>query len=603
MQLRDLSTNVGDVTSFNEMTPYLYPLSPLQQGMLFHYLEQSHAGVDIEQIVVHLPERICVNKLEEAWQWLARRHELLRTRFVWDVAGEPQQEVLPAVAVSFAVQDCRCTVSAARHGLLHEFLELDRVRGFDLNQAPLFRLRLFVWEDASYSLVWTFHHALIDGRCYVTLLREVFETYAELCVGAIRERSAPPAYRRYIDWLRGRSLDQADEFWKQSLAGFTAPTPLVVDRRSVDIGVSELHGEIWESLDPATTAALRAVLEPRDLNLNSLVMAAWAILLHMYSGEEDIVFGGTRACRKSSVVEADSIVGPFINTVPVRVSVCDENSFEAIVRSVRRVWLAIRPFEHTPLTRVKAVSQLQPGAPLFETLVVFENQRLSTAMQSLGGAWSTRSVEIHELTNFPVTLAAYDGKALSFKIEFHRDRFDDQTIRAMLGHLRNLLEEFAKHPDAIVRDLAIVSAADALQLIETFNSPFDATISGLLPLDGAGTLHQLFEAQAARRPEAIALTFGEQSLTYRELNAQANRLARQLVQHGVQADTLVGLCVDRSNELVIALLAILKAGGAYLPIDLAYPAERLAFMLEDAQAPVLLTQTSLAGNLPPHAPR
>jgi len=575
-----------------------FPLSPMQQGMLFHHLREPHTGVDIEQLVVHLPEAVDSHRLETAWQWLVKRHDILRARFVWEGVEQPRQEILAEVVVPLVVEDARQLSESGQRERLQAFLETDRLRGFELDCAPLLRLSLLQWGDKSFSLVWTFHHALLDGRCFPVLLREVFEAYAELEKGEISARSKTVSYRRYIDWLQQNNFATANPFWKETLTGFTATTPLVVDRQSPAGEAEYQQGEAWVALDRATTGGLRKLAAEQGLTVNSLVMGAWAILLHRYSGENDIVFGATRACRKSSVAQADETIGLFINTVPVRVRIRPEDAALSVCRGVRQQWLDIRPHEHTPLAQVKAHSQVPPAQPLFETLLVFENYRLDTAMRSLGGAWANRQVELRELTNFPITLAAYDGEEISFKIEFDRRRLDVAAVQRMLGHLRGLLQGVAANPQAAVQDLPLVGEAERRELIEGFNAPAIVPGSRHLFLDGRATLHELFEAQVARQPEAVALTCAGQLLSYGQLNAQANRLARQLVQHGVKPDTLVGLCIDRSNDLVIALLAILKAGGAYLPIDLAYPADRLAFMLEDAQAPVLLTESKLAGNLP-----
>ena len=575
-----------------------FPLSPMQQGMLFHHLKERHAGVDVEQLIVHLQEEIDVRRLEAAWKWLVDRHDILRAQFVWEGVEQPHQEVLSEVPVPFVVEDARRLRQPEQYELFKSFLQTDRLRGFELDRAPLLRLTLFQWDEASFSLVWTFHHALLDGRCFPTLLREVFEAYAELDSGEVRARPAAPAYRRYIEWLQVCNFAAVQSFWKELLDGFTAPTALMVDRQiPAGEGVYQ-HGETWEMVDSSVTARLRQFALEHDLTVNSLVMGAWAILLHNYSREQDIVFGATRACRKSTVAGADETIGLFINTVPVRVKLRGDDDLLAVLKAVRRQWLDMRPYEHTPLARVKAVSQVPPTQPLFKTLLVFESFRLDTAMRSLGGAWATRKVELHELTNFPITLAAYDGEELSFKIEFDRRRLDDAAVRRMLGHMRRLLEAIAANPQAAIGDLPIVSETERRELIEDFNVPAKAPFSRDLPLDGSATLHGLFEMQVAKSPNAVALTCDGVNLTYAELNAQANRLAHRLRGLGVEPNVLVGLCLERSNDLVAALLAILKAGGAYLPIDLAYPAERLAFMLEDAQAPVLLTQSALTGNLP-----
>jgi amino acid adenylation domain-containing protein/non-ribosomal peptide synthase protein (TIGR01720 family) len=570
----------------------------MQQGMLFHYLKEPHSGVDIEQIVVHLPEKIDAARLEQAWQWLVQRHDVLRTRFLWE-GQETLQEAMPAVATPFAARKETALTEKVQSERLQEYLRTDRVRGFDLSEAPMLRLELFEWSETSFSLVWSFHHALLDGRSYPVLLREAFEAYAELVAsGAASERPKPFSYRRYIDWLQEENFDAADKFWKKELAGFTAATPLVVDRQATADNESFQQGEVWEQIDATVTAALRKLAKARELTLNTLVMGAWAVLLHKYSREEDVVFAATRAGRKSSIANADETIGLFINTVPVRAHARDEDSVISVCQAIRKLWLEMRPYEHTPLARVKATSQVPPSQPLFETLFVFENYRLDTAMRALGGAWAKRHVELHELTNFPITLAAYDGEELAFKIEFDRRRLEEATVQRMLGHLRRLLEGIAEKPESSVGGLSLLTERERIQLLEEYNPAAQIAVSSGLPLDGGATLHQLFEQQVARRPQAVALTCDGVSLTYAQANARANRIARKLIELGVKPETLVGLCLDRTNEIVIAILAILKSGGAYLPIDLAYPPERLAFMLEDAQAPVLLTQRELTSKLP-----
>src|SRR4030095_6891335 len=363
--------------------------------MLFHYVKEPHSGVDIEQIVLHLPEEIDPLRLRAAWQWLIERHDILRARFVWEGIDQPQQESLETVAVPFIVHDDGHLSAAEKDKRLSNFLEQDRIKAFDLNAAPLLRLTLLQWAQSSFSLIWTFHHALLDGRSFPILLTEVFEAYTELAKGKISARPEPFPYRRHIDWLQQQDFSAAQQFWKEYLNGFTAPTPLVVDHKASHAIVTYQQGEDWEILDSTVTARLRHLAQSENLTMNSLVMGAWALLLHRYSGETDVVFGATRACRKSSVSEADETIGLFINTVPVRVILQDPVPLLAVVKDVRQQWLDLRPFEHTPLALVKSASQVPPAQPLFETLLVFENYRLDSAMRSLGGDWSNRRVELH----------------------------------------------------------------------------------------------------------------------------------------------------------------------------------------------------------------
>jgi len=577
----------------HSLTDRLFPLSPLQQGMLFHYLKEPHAGIDIEQLIVHLPEVIDQVRMQSACEWLVHRHDALRARLSWEDVEQPRQEILDAVRVPFIVVDAQLDSPKEREERFERLLQEDRLVGFDLSVAPLVRFTLFQRTSSSCSLIWTFHHALLDGRCFPILLRELFDAYSE---GA--NRLSPPAsvYRQHMEGLHELDTDQASTFWKDYFESFRAPTPLVVDQKVSEIEYPQ--GELWEILDSNTTALLRNIAETNQLTMNSVFMGCWAVLLHRYSGEEDVVFGATRACRKSAGTEAADAIGLYINTLPVRVKLTDDTPVLSVCSELRRDWLSFRSFEQTPLALIKSVSQIPPSQPLFESLLVFEKFKLDTVVRSLGGSWTARRVELHELTNFPVTLAAYDGAELSLRMEFYRRRLADDAAKRMLGHLRTLLESFAAEPQSTVADLAMVSERERLELLRAVNPGVIRPESSRLPLDGAANLSRLFEERVKQTPDAIALTCDGKSLTYAELNRLANRLAHRLVSLGIGADSLVGLSLERTNYLVVAILAILKAGGAYLPIDLAYPAERLRFIIEDARAAVLVTEKKLASTLP-----
>jgi len=573
----------------------LFPLSPLQQGMLFHYLKEPHSGIDIEQLVVHLPEVIDHARMRSACEWLVHQHDALRARLSWEDVEQPRQEILDAVSLPFIFVDAQSDSPAKRDERFARLLQEDRLAGFDLSVAPLVRFTLFQRTSSSCSLIWTFHHALLDGRCFPILLRELFDAYSE---GTNRTRSSPPAsvYRQHIEGLHERDTDQASAFWKDYLESFRAPTPLVVDQKVSQIEYPQ--GELWEILDSNTTALLRNIAETNQLTMNSVFMGCWAILLHRYSGEEDVVFGATRACRKSAGNEAADAIGLYINTLPVRVRLTDDTSVLSVCSELRRDWLSFRSFEQTPLALIKSVSQIPPSQPLFESLLVFERFKLDTVMRSLGGSWTARRVELHELTNFPVTLAAYDGAELSLKMEFDRRRLADDAAKRMLGHLRTLMESLAAEPQRAVADLAMVNDRERLELLRAVNPGVLRRESSALPLDSGANLSKLFEERVKQTPDAIALTCDDKSLTYGEVNRLANRLAHRLSGFGIGADSLVGLSLERTNYLVVAILAILKAGGAYLPIDLAYPAERLKFIIEDAQATLLVTEKKLASAMP-----
>ena len=573
-----------------------YELSPLQQGMLYHHLLGPGSGVDIEQMVCGLPENLDVPVFRKAWEMVVARHAILRTRFSWEGRERPIQEVWREVVVPFVQADWRGLSETAQAQKRAEFLKSDRARGFLMNEAPMMRLALFQCGAARFELVWTFHHALLDGRSFPLVLKEVFAFYGALMRGEQIHLSTPRPYRDYIEWLRGWDAGKARPFWQNLLAGFASATPLVVDHAPAKIEGAARQGDQKIFLSPAATARLLALAGENDFTLNTLIQGAWALLLHRYSGEEDIVFGAIRACRRSTVEGAEAMVGLFINTLPVRVRINPDGLLLPWLRELRAQWIALRDHEHTALAQVQLWSEVGKGKTLFDSILVFENYLLNSTLQAQGEEWEARTFRLYEQTNFPITVTVYGGAELCLQIEFDRSRFEEEAIVRMLGHFKTLLEGMAANPQARLADVPLIAADERRQLVEQWNDTRVDYPDKVL-------LHQLFEAQAAKTPDAVALVFEQTSLTYRELDRRANQLAQHLRSLGVGADSLVGVCMERSVAMVVALYGILKAGGAYVPIDPEYPAERVTFMIADACVPVLLTQSHLAGKLPPHSAR
>ncbi|MEH2224836.1 amino acid adenylation domain-containing protein [Nostoc sp.] len=569
-----------------------YPLSPMQQGMLFHSLHAPHSGVYIEQLVCALHENLDISVFKRVWQQLIERHSVLRTSFRWEGVNKPLQDVHKQVTLQWEQQDW-CGVSAKQQEKqLEAYLQADRLRGFDFTEAPLMRLALFRVAKADYRFIWTFHHVLLDGRSLLLVLKELFTCYEALSQDQELHLEQPDNYRNYIDWLGKQDFVRAQSFWQRSLKGFTAPTPLVVDKVGSLKSEEEGFGKQGIRLSHTLTKALQSLAQEHQLTLNTLVQGAWSLLLSRYSGEEDVVFGATRACRLSALKATKSMVGLFINTLPVRTCVSAEESLLPWLKALRTQWLAMRDYEHTPLVQVQGWSDITSGQPLFESIVVFENYLWNSSLRSLGKSWQNREFQLLEQTTYPLVLTGYREPELLLEIEYARYRFNDTIITRMLGHIKTLLESMVANPEQRLSDLLLLTAAERHQLLVWNNTQTD------YPRDRC--IHQLFEAQVERTPDAIAVVFEDRRLTYRELNCRANQLAHYLQALRVVPEVLVGICMERSIEMVVGLLGILKAGGAYVPLDPSYPSERLAFMLESAFVPVLLTQALLAESLPKH---
>jgi natural product biosynthesis luciferase-like monooxygenase protein len=579
----------------NLSAPDRYPLTPIQQGMLFHHLRAPGSGVDIEQMVVDLPEAVDAAALREAWSQLARRHGVLRTSFEWEHGDEPRQ-VVHADADAQAPwheEDWRGLAPDEQQARFDAFLRDDRQRGFDPRSAPLSRFALFHLADRSARLVWTFHHMLADGQSYPALIREAFGHYDAARAGQpLPAFAAPPPYRMFIDWRQthhAATAAAAETFWREALRGFSAPTPLPF------LSATHEGDPAWQEqtrqLSAEQTAALRAFAESIGVTLPTLVEAAWALVLSANSGEDDVLFGVTRAGRRGTVPEAEAIAGSFINTLPVRVQVDRDQTVASWLRERRAASVKLREVEHTSLLDIQKWSAVAHGQPLFHTLLVYTPRLIGSLLKEQGGAWADRDIRFHEQTNFPLALFAYGENALLLKLSFDSARIAPATVDRWLQQLETILAAFPAHADRTVGDLPVLAPAEARQLVESWNAtarPF-----------AEACIHELIEQQAARTPTATALAFRDRSITYDELNRRANRVARQLQAHGAGPDRMVGIFVERSIEMVIGLLGILKSGAAYVPLDPAYPAERLAWMLEDSRAPVVLTQADLAASLPP----
>lgn len=565
----------------------------MQQGMLFNTLLEPHSGIEIEQVVCTLHETLDVATFKRAWQRVVARHAVLRTSFRWEDLREPRQEVHAHVELPWEEENWGEIEDSQRNERLADFLDADRSRGFDLAQAPLFRLTMLRCGDGEAHIIWTVHHSILDGRSLALVLREVFDSYEASCMGNELSLPLPRPYRDYVDWLGGQDPARSEPYWRKALEGFTTPTPLVVDHAPYiqqDHRARKHCKEI--SLPAQTTSTLRKLAQDNELTLNTIVQGAWALLLSRYSGETDIVFGVIRAGRRSTLDGAAGMVGLFIITLPLRVQVNQEKPVVSWLKEIRQQWVAMGEHEHTPLVRVQAASDIPPQTPLFQSTVMFENDDLDGTLREGVRAWSARRFRQFSQTNYPVDLAAYGGRELRLRIDYDRLRIDADAAARMISQMRTLLEAIAANPQQRLDTLPLLTSAERNHLLIEWNRT-------AAQYSNKRCIHELFEEQAERTPESIAVKFENQHLTYRELNSQSNQLARHLRKLGVEPDVLVAVYTERSLEMVVGLIGILKAGGAYVPVDPTYPPERVAFMLHDAGARILLTQDHLIAKLPP----
>ncbi|MFN6571976.1 amino acid adenylation domain-containing protein [Dendronalium sp. ChiSLP03b] len=578
----------------------IYELSPMQQGMLFHKLAAPDSVVYFEQVCFSLQTQINVSAFQKAWQRVVDRHPILRTSFYWDNLDKPYQVVHQQVNLPWEFQDWRKLSFPEQQKQLKAFLKADGDRGFELSQAPLIRLTLIQVTDDTYEFVFSFHHILMEGWSVNWLWKEFYEFYNAFCQGQDLHLERPRPYREYIAWLQQQDLDKAEAFWRQKLKGFTSPTPIIIGNTSAKFSEQKEDYQRQEVLFSANlTTALKSLARKYYLTLNILIKGAWALLLSRSSQESDIVFGSTSSGRPTALADAESMIGLFINTLPLRVQV-DSNAFLIPwLQNLQAQEVEMREYEYSPLLKIQQWSEIPRGLQLFDSILVFDNELVDynqeTLAQNIGIVQSQllgESKSFFNWTNYPLTVGVMPkSDFLNLSISYDIRRFDSDTISRTLRHLETLLAGIVANPQQRLSELPLLTTTEKAQLAQWNNTQTEYPQT---------SIHELFEAQVERTPDAVAVVFEDEHLTYCELNNRANKLAHYLRSLGVKPEVLVGICVERSLSMIIGLLAILKAGGAYIPFDPAYPKERLAFILEDAQVPLLLTQASLLEAMTQH---
>ena len=571
----------------------VYPLSPMQQGILFHVLYASQPGVYYVQLAWTISGQLDVGAFTRAWQEVIDRHAVLRTVILWENLDHPLALVKVNAALPVIERDLRGLAAEPQAREIERFAEEDGRRGFDLSRAPLMRIALLRVDEGSWRFVWGSHHIILDGWSMPLLLKEALQLYEGYAQGRELRLERARQYGDYVGWLVAQDPARAEAFWRRELAGFSAPTPLPGEETRPERTREERFSEKRLRLPEEAASALSAFARRHQLTMSTLVQGAWALLLARYSGEWDVVFGSTVSGRSAPVAGIDRMVGLFINTLAVRARPRPEETALAFLGALQEQQAELREYEHSALAEVQALSAVPRGTPLFETLVVFENQPIEESLRKGVGALSLTEARAVERPPYPVTLQSSFRKTLLLRIGFDAARFDEALIERMLGHLTTVLEGVAAGPDKRLGELDILTGGERQKLLLTWN---DTAFTHATD----GCIHEVFEAQAASTPEAIALSFEASDLTYRELDERANRLAGSLRKRGVRPGALVGVCLDRALEMVVALYGVLKAGGAYVPLDPEYPRDRLAFMLEDSKPVVILTQSHLAGVLPEH---
>ncbi len=576
------------------------PLSNSQQGLWV--LNQLMPG----ESLYHTPTAVRLNgnldavALRKALDAIVARHDALRTTFV-TVEGTPRQVVTKHISLAMPLIDLTKLAETEREEQAQRLLRHEVRKPFDLSEGPLIRALLLKLKDEEHILLVTIHHIVTDGWSMGIFSRELSALYESFH----NEQPSPLAelriqYLDYADWQRrcfdGEVYRSQLAYWKEKFATLPAALELPTDHPRPNVqAYKAFRGERHTiRLPKQTTKDLKLLCQKENVTLFMALLAAYLVLLHRYTGEGDIVVGTPMAGRQ--MPETEELIGLFINTLALRTEVSGDLSFRELLERVKQV--ALEAYAHQDLPFERLVKELQPERtlahnPLFQVMFVLQSEEILPLQ--LSGLMAEHFRIDHVMANFDLTLdiAERDGQLVCL-FETNADLFDSDTIARMMDHFRILLAGTVTNPEQPISQLPLLSETERRQLLIEWNDTHNE-----YPADKC--IQELFEQQVSERPDAVALVYEDRQMTYRELNSRANQLAHYLRRRAITPDTRVAICLDRSAEMIVTLLAILKAGGAYVPLDPAYPRARLQFMLEDAQAPVLLTQKALRESLPQNA--
>ncbi|MDN0041081.1 amino acid adenylation domain-containing protein [Bacillus aerophilus] len=557
----------------------MYYLSPMQEGMLFHTLHHQEKGFYVEQMDMNVKGTLRSDLLEKSMNIIVERYDIFRTVFLHEKVKRPVQVVLKNRPFQLDIVDIQDLSESEQLERIDRFKQKDQLRGFDLSKDLLMRASVFQTGPSSYRWIWSYHHILLDGWCFGLVVQELFAIYHALLHDIPYRLEPVKPYKEYIQWLEKQDKQASLEYWTQSLAGFEGQSTFKEQRKQTN--EHEL-GEIEWAMSKEETAALSELALQQNATLSSALQSVWSILLSRYQRSNDVLFGTVVSGRPADLAGVDRMVGLFINVIPRRIQLTDQMTFRSLLSETQQQSLAAEQHQYIPIYDIQAKAGQQQ---LIDHIVVFENVPAAKKdeQESLLG-FTVEDMNVYEKSNYDLNLLASPGEQLQLKLAFNQRAFDPAFVHKLKDQLTLLIKGTIKHPDQSVHTLTLVTKQEKQRMLEEWNAP-ELEHDQLY-------LTKWFEHNVRKQPNAVALSTGDHTMTYAELNEQANRLARHLQKNGVNHQTVTAILAERTPELIVSLLAVLKAGATYVPIDPDYPESRIQYVLKDSGATYLLTHSS-----------
>jgi amino acid adenylation domain-containing protein len=570
-----------------------FACAPMQAGLLYETLS-GHRGSYTQQVAISCREPLDSEALRRAWLVLVERHGVLRTSFLIGESAIPLQRVHEAVDLGVVITDWRGLGEHERESRWQELLVADRQLGFEPAQPPLMRVAICQFSDSETRVLWTYHHSILDGRSRVALLGELFDTYAGKPPGGPGGGDTEPPFARFAEWAAGRGSDSATEaFWRGVLAGIDEPTPAPGARPtdgSTPSGESD-GGMISRRLDAQLSNALRSMASEHELTPATVLQGTYGLVLAQEADSDDLLFATTRAGRRSPPFDTEGMVGLLMVTSPVRLRLEPDEPVRQWFTRVREFNLAVRDFEHAPLLDMRRWSGLARSRPIAETLFSYETASMNSVLRAADPAWQRRDVRLIEQLEFPLTLEAFGDDEILVNVLYNDALVPAGEAWRIIDRYETLVRACVADPEASVASVCELSPERRRMLSGELYECRVPTAADLVPARIRGRI--------SRDPRRVAIEHRDMIVDYAAVGARVDQLAAHLVELGAGPGGLVGVAMARTPDMLCAVLAAHSIGAAYLPLDPRYPAERLAFMLDDSGATAVVTDAGSRGRLPP----
>jgi len=562
----------------------IYPLSPMQEGMLFHTIYSTDSNAYKEQFSCKLIGQLNLDSFKKSWEIIIARHDILRTAFVWEDVDEPLQIVHKEIELPFFYKDISNLSKIEQDKFIEESLEKNINNPFDLADAPLMHVSVFKLNNNEHFLIWDHHHILFDGWGLPVLMHELMTAYKAFSEGNDLELPPTFPFKNYIAWLKSQDEKKAKVFWQKRLSGFTKPTIV-----RLPFSDRPIEGYIKERalLSESISKKLTGIVKDEQLTINTIVQAAWALVLSYYTNEDDVVFGATVSGRNANIPGIEQMVGLFINTLPVRAKIDFNAKLLDWLKEFQLEQSSLQEYEYSPLFKIQSWSEIPKGESLFNSILVLENYPVAETLQNSESILNIADVRSVEKTNYPLTVVVSPGSVLGIEIAYDTNEFDNNAVKQLLTRFTTVIESIINNLNEHVYKINYLLPEEEKTLKNFASGQFNRKVK-------YGNAIQWFEDIVNELGDLDAVVSDEDKITFSGLNSKSNRIANYLLEKNIKTENIVGVCLERSIDMVAAIIAINKLGAAALPIDSNYPEERIKYIIEDSKLDLLLTTKSIA---------